>query len=189
VSKKKIIYGVIIAVGFVALTVDRLTGDGPAQAAASPKPAATADTKVALDEGSPLANGAAGRVAAASFPRQLEGPQTGGPVRDAFGLTPAIIKVMRPPEAEQPAGQPGKPGEQPAKPRMTADRFISEHRLTAVMHGPAVAIAVVNGQWIEPGQALDECKLVEITGRSALFECSGEIAELTVEIPGQTGRP
>ena len=188
-SKKKITYGVVIAVGFVALAVDRLTSDGPAQAAAALKSSATADKSSALDDDSHLANGAAGRVAAASFPQQLDDPQTGEPVRDAFGLTPAILKAMRPPEPDQTAGLPGKPGGRPAKARMTADRFVSEHRVSAVMHGPAVAIAVVNDQWIEPGQALDECKLVEITGRSAVFECSGEIAELTVEIPGQIGSP
>jgi hypothetical protein len=189
VSKKKIIYGAIIAVGFVALAVDRLTGDGPAKAAAARKPDPTADKKLALDEDSHLAPGAAGRVAAASFPQELDDLQTDQPVRDAFGLTPAILKAMRPPEPEQTAGLPGKPGGRSAKARVTAARFADEHRLSAVMHGPAIAIAVVNDQWIEPGQALDECKLVEITGRSAVFECSGEIAELTVEVPGQIGSP
>lgn len=188
-SKKKLIYAALLVAGFAALAADRLLTPEPATAAAAPPARGSGDTTAALSGPSDHSAGAAGAVAAADFPKQVAEQQDGGPVRDAFSLTPAILEVMRPTAPEESAPRLGAAVGDQAQPAMTAARFQEGHRLSAVMQGPNVAVAVVNGQWLKPGQSLDECILIGISGRSASFDCHGEMAVLTVEIAGQAKQP
>ena len=191
-SKKKKAYAVLVIVGFVALVGDRLltssTTPAPA-AAANGGPMTLPVTRGGPDGGSNTAGGPAGSVAAAAFPRNLPAgpptPDANAALRDVFGLTPAAHQALRGPAADAAANQDGTHPAGTVQHGMTAARFTEGYRLTAVIQGPNIAIAVVDDQWVQLGQSIDGCTLVEITGRSASFRCSDALAQLSVEIAGQ----
>ena len=191
-SNKKKVYAGLVIVGFVALVGDRLltstTTPAPA-AAANGGPVTPPVTRGGSDGGSNTPGGPAGSVTAAAFPRKLPAatptPDANAALRDAFGLTPAAHLALRGPAADPAANKDGTHPADALQHGMTAAQFTDSHRLTAVMQGPEIAIAVVDDQWIQLGQSIDGCTLVEITGRNASFRCGDALAELSVEIAGQ----
>ena len=197
-SKKKKTYALLVILGFVALLGDRLltSATTPAPAAASSGAVTSPATRGGSDGASrPTdsnpgagAGGPAGSVTTATFPRNLPAapptPDTDAPLRDVFGLTPEAYQALGGPAADAAAQAGGARSGSFGPHGMTAAQFTEDHRLTAVMQGPEIAIAVVDHQWVQPGQSIDGCTLVEITGRTASFRCSDALAELTVETHG-----
>jgi hypothetical protein len=191
-QQKKKVYAALVVIGLVALVGDRLLNSEPSPAAAlagpRPRSAVGGDDQAATDSG----DRADGSVMAAAFPRALPESTSGVRVRDAFALTQVATKALQGPQATIGATKDGIVSQRPAEQRMTAARFAENHRLSAVMHGgetnqsgSITDVAVVDGQWLQLGQVLDECTLIEITGRSAVFECPDGLARLGVEISGQ----
>ena len=48
------------------------------------------------------------------------------------------------------------------------------------MTGTGTRMAIVDGQRVKVGQTVDGCKLLEIIGQAALFECADGVAKLKV---------
>ena len=174
-AKKKKIYGAIVLMGLAALLVDRLVFTEPA-------PAVAAEDRQTQQPASPQdleTTDSAPSVAAAPFPRGLpefDPPET---VRDLFLLTPAARRFMLGVGAGAPTGEAG--GENAAYlGRPTIARFSAAHQLSAVMTGAGTRMAIVDGQRVKVGQPVDGCKLLEIIGQAALFECADGVAKLKV---------
>jgi len=186
-ARKKRIYGAVLLVGLGALLVDRVFLTPPASAVASGGAAAegVADASAYPES---AADGPAVSVCAAPFPRGLPEGEGQGPPRDAFVLTAAARRAMLGIEAGDaeffgPAGR--------TKPQrgMTALEFQSAHGLSAVMSGPAARVAIVDGRWLRVGDVLDGCKLLAITGQSAVFACPNGKVVLSVSLPGGVTNP
>ena len=64
--------------------------------------------------------------------------------------------------------------------RSAALEFQKNHKLLAVMTAPDTRVAIVDEEWVRVGQAVDGCRLLEIMGQTALFECADGRAELAV---------
>ena len=178
--KKKILYGVVLGVGFLALLVDRLMVARPEQAlAAVPRAASGSSISPAVSE-PPALDSQIESVAVAPFPQLLSEELPTHPLRDAFTITPAAVQAMGG-HASADGGDPSHPKVgSGGSPRYSAARFAAQHRLSAVLETGGFGVAVVDGQWIKPGDALDACKLIEITGRQAVFECHDGAATLEV---------
>ncbi len=183
-AKKKKAYAAVVSIGLVALIGDQLlTAEAPPAKAAGRTVARkrAPNGTGAVQEEDP---GALSTITAGAFPQGLPEPGPDGPIRDAFGLTPTTHETLKGPSAESPAAPGGTGAGSAAEVRTTIEDFCGRHRLTAVMHGADVGIAVVDDQWMRPGESLDDCTLIEITGRSASFECADGLAKLHVEIAG-----
>lgn len=172
-AKKKKTYGIVLLVGLGALLVDRFLVAEPSPVAArTVAPAgATADAPDPIVKASSVT----GRVAAAPFPRDLPAPEGIELLRDAFALTPAAREAMLGDSARLDAAAGPRADRQSA-----ALEFQKKHRLLAVMTGPDTRVAIVDDEWVRVGQAVDGCRLLEIMGQTALFECGDGRAELVV---------
>jgi len=180
-AKKKKTYGCVVLAGLAALLVDRLFLSEPDPVAAADPAAAEAPRP-----GAPLmsktttarASSPAVVVAAAPFPQDLPEYEPPGTVRDAFTLTPIARDAML-----GLGGTGASDGTLPANARYagpTIAQFKQNHRLFAVMTGAGARLAIVDQQRVRVGQSVDGCKLVEIMGQSALFQCADGLAELKV---------
>ncbi|MFQ5489712.1 MAG: hypothetical protein ACE5GE_03220 [Phycisphaerae bacterium] len=176
-KKKKTIYGLMLGVGLLALLVDRLMTTRPAQASAAASSAPTLPGATAND---PKANPTElESVAAAPFPRVSADGSTLPPIRDAFTLLPAAVEALGG-QGQTGTRGPNAQSNNPSEP--SAAEFAAKHELSAVLEAGGFGVAVVDGQWVRVGDVLDACKLVEITGRQAIFECFDESAELAVRL-------
>jgi hypothetical protein len=63
----------------------------------------------------------------------------------------------------------------------TGATFAQRHHLTAIMvSGARRGSAIIDGELVRVGQTLDGYKLVEVTTRSAVFECNQQVARLVL---------
>ena len=58
--------------------------------------------------------------------------------------------------------------------------FNQKHHLTAVMVSGGRGTAIIDGQLVRLGQSIDGFKLVEVSTKSAVFECNKQIARLVL---------
>jgi hypothetical protein len=167
--------GLLVVVGDRVFLADSATGPTDASGAAF-APAATTDASpraVARPAADPTATLAlldvsmAGRLRDHAEQRGL----TPGQTRDAF----------RPPATWGGGTSPGAVTT-PAAERI--DAFVREHRLMAVMGAGSGALAIVNGQAYRVGQSLGDFRLVEVRGRTAVFESPFGAAELSLSEGG-----
>ncbi len=174
--KKKKLYAALLAFGFLALLLDRFVFSEPSSAAASPtRPATDSNT------GPAQSSTAHGEDAVAVTPQAFPNGLIARPavdLRDAFQLTPSVLKSMRLITAEDGPEGP-RSGKQQAQ-RISADEFSASHKLEAVIHGASVNIAVLDGRWVNIGDVVDGWKLADITGRIAVFKNGENRAELMV---------
>lgn len=178
-AKKKKIYAMVLLVGLAALLVNQLLGSEPAPAAAAPGTASerpAADSATAATDAAPLT----GRVAAAPFPRDLPGPEAIDSLRDAFVLTPAAHKAV----LGNTDLSDSRTGRRAARLSVAAE-FEESHQLLAVMTAPDTRVAIVDEQWVQVGQTVDGCRLLEIMGQTALFQCVDGRVLLTVPTLGE----
>lgn len=176
-KNKKILYGVVLGLGLLALLVDRMMVDRPKPASAAVAAATWPATPnpppdVPQNGASPIES-----VAAAPFPQTLVQDFLTHPLRDAFTLTPAAVQAMG---GADPKGSGDSNGFSSDSSRLGAAQFGARHKLSAVLETGGFGLAVVDGQWITMGDALDACKLIEITGRQAVFECHDGTVTLEV---------
>ena len=66
--------------------------------------------------------------------------------------------------------------------------FPARHRLSAVLTGDKIVVAIVDGQWLRLGDAIDGCTLDEVKDMTAGFVCPDGTAQLTIEVvpPGRS---
>lgn len=81
------------------------------------------------------------------------------------------------------SGQEGPNTAGPKRPSSAAD-FVAQHTLSAVLDDPRLKIAVVEGQWIKVGDALDDCRLTTVSGTAAHFQCPDGEAVLDISESG-----
>jgi hypothetical protein len=177
-AAKRKAYAVTIVAGLLALVGERLVGSGatetPAPASASERssramvPAGSASPRPTPD------------VEPARFPRVPANLPMGGPLRDPFAIEKPVRRLLgaMDGDADRDAGE--------AAPR-SAEAFVSQHRLSAVMKADEVVIAVVDGELVRPGQTVDGWTLRQIQGSVAVFQCGDKTARLTMEIGSKPG--
>lgn len=174
-KKKKIIYGIVVGVGLLALLVDRMTAARPqsASAAAAMLPSTpNSAIQVSPSDASPIE-----LLAAAPFPQFSMHDLPTRPLRDAFTITPAAVQAMG---GANPASGAGLNGSSDDSSNHSSAQFGAQHKLSAVLEAGGFGVAVVDGQLIKMGDALDACELIEITGRQAVFKCHDGAATLEV---------
>lgn len=159
--------GLILAVDQLLLSPPRGAQAQPAQDSPSAAPASqgAADAKAQAEaSASQAADGHRQRAIAAWNERLLSAAGADdGPTPDPFA----------PPAQERPA-MPGL---------LSPAEFKSAHKLTAVMNGGDVAVAMVNGRAVRVGEEVSGYRLRSVDARSASFEAGGQVVVL--ELPVQ----
>jgi len=179
-GRKKKVYAAIVAVGLLALAVDRLVFSEPASAVASAGSKASPAAKKPAREASKGAVSLSATVAAEVFPHGI--PKYDSTiVRDAFELTPSAQQTLLGPSVAANAGGLLNGGASPAS---SVSEFRNAHKLLAVMTGPNLRVAIIDGQRVNIGQHIAGCELIEITGQSARFSCADGEVELRVSSLG-----
>lgn len=174
-KKKKIIYGIVVGFGLLALLVDRMMVTRPQSVSA--RAATLPSTPNSAIQVSPNGASPIELVAAAPFPQFSVQDLPARSLRDAFTITPAAVQAMG---GANPAGGAGLNGPSNDSSNHSAAQFGARHKLSAVLEAGGFGVAVVDGQLIEMGDALDACELIAITGRQAVFECHDGAATLEV---------
>jgi hypothetical protein len=173
-TQKQKIYVAVCGLAAGALVVDRLL-PGPEEVPAAeaiavasvPVPAATTDKPAAKSPGPNLVI-PAGPSLASRIEEAARAQGYGGKVeRDAFRI----------PDGWRPAAEAASP----IVARPDSDKFVREHRLTAVMTAGDRSVALVDGKPVQIGQVLDGFRLVSVEKSSAVWECEGVRA--TLELP------
>jgi hypothetical protein len=59
--------------------------------------------------------------------------------------------------------------------------FQERHAVSAIVCGGGVCVAVVDGLWVQVGQLVDGCRLVDFRGDTVVFDCEGRPVTLSVE--------
>lgn len=199
-QRKKQVYLMLMALGGVALLVDRffLGGAGiPTLPAASL--AAGADSAVGLAPNASATPVAAPRpvaqVALAKppipvapacvsipelpFPRRLPAWDASAPIRDLFA-PPGARDVIDGVDGQTHNGV-GRGGPATDASPMGRKAFATQHHLKALLLGERLGIAVVDDRWMQLGDLLAGCELVELNAESAQFQCHDGSVSLTLE--------
>jgi hypothetical protein len=175
---KKKVYLAVMVLGGAALLVDRVflsSSVDPDVAEATG--VAPADDKPASPEAaSPTPQTAP--IPELNFPRQIPAYDVGAHLRDWF-------EPPKLPDAEEPQeGTPDNGGPlalRAALPVVSAkESFVASHRLDGIVINDRWQIAIVDGVWLRVGQAMDDCTLSEVSGRTAVFACEDGDAQLTL---------
>jgi len=175
-GRKKKVYAAIVAVGLLALAVDRFVFSEPAPAAASAGSNGSSPAKRPAREASKGVVSLSATVAAEIFPRSI--PRNDSTLaRDAFEPTPTARQTLLGAGAAANTGNSLDGGTLPAS---SASDFRNAHKLLAVMTGPNLRVAIIDGQRVSIGQHIAGCELIEITGQSARFSCADSEVELRV---------
>ena len=177
-QSKKITYGAILGFAGFAFGVDQLflgeaTAPGQAQAGGSEFAVAPSP---ATDQAAPRFS-----ISTTPFPAKLPAIEESDPVRDLFSLTQEVRTLLLGSMGDDPSADSsdGRSSRQRDQYR-TIEAFSQRHRLEAVMVAGSRAGAVVDGAWIEVGQSIDECPLLRIEGRTAVFQCIDGEAKIAV---------
>jgi hypothetical protein len=88
---------------------------------------------------------------------------------DAF--TPSQLWVAREVEDQQEAPE--------VQDRTTLESLKSRHSLTAVLSGRQ-GMAILGGRCVRVGQTIEGCKLIEVTGQTAVFQAGSHRIEMKV---------
>jgi len=183
--RRKKTYLTVIALGGVALLVDRLIPSSSATlpqvavargAAPSVKPNTTGRNVAESD--------ATWSIPELPFPHGLSVYQAGAVFRDLFA----------PPGLQWP----GKTGDDAADKAdssrnaeatrpATAASFAEHHRLSGVILIQHLTIAVVDGTWLHVGETLDGCVVTAIHDNEALFRCRD--GDTSLKVIASTGQP
>ncbi len=179
---KKIAYGAILGVAALACGIDQLflgeaTGPSQVQAAAGGLAGPPSNTTIQ----------AAPRlfVTATPFPSQLPGLTESDPLRDLFSITDEVRTLLLGSTSDDAgAGASGDRASGRRNQYRTVEGFPPRHRLEAVIVAGSHVGAVVDGEWIQVGQSIDECALLRIEGRTAVFQCID--GEATIAVGGDS---
>jgi hypothetical protein len=177
-TKERKIYGGLLALGVVALIVDRLSG-GPKDAAAQEDAAAAlvapnAAGKTAPPKTSRMADAAMLARADLGLAERLRAATNGQLVSDK-----SVVDVFRP--SRKWAGDAGGSGA--AHPMSEAERYKAAHRLTAVMMSGRGSRAIVDGTPLRLGESLDGFKLLSVDPGRAVLGRNGARVVLELDQP------
>lgn len=177
-QSKKITYGAIFGVAGLAFGVDQLflgeaTAPAQAQAAAS---GFAIPPSTATDQATPGLS-----VMATPFPAKLPALDDSDPVRDLFSLTDEVRTLLLGSTGDDPNADSSADNSSMQRDKYrTVEAFTQRHRLEAVIVSGSRVGAVVAGAWIEVGQSIDECPLLRVEGRTAVFQCTDGEAKIAV---------
>lgn len=183
-TKERIVLLAVLAVGGMALLVDRLilSNPGPSLASADAVTAASVTVAPAVtpSNAAPPPEAQSGESTAASvtavLARRLEEVaqaqlEDKASPRDAFTIAPTWMQVKT-------------PQQQQADPvNVELERFARKYKLNAVLARDNGAIAIVNGQPLAVGQTLDGFTLEEVRKRSVVFRQGMHRMELSLSSP------
>lgn len=173
--RKKVTYGVVLALSVSGLIADRVMRDGPQAADARTPEGASADAAASAD--APQASDRQPDEALSPFPENLPAVDWDQLPHDPFAL-PASLAARR----RERLG-----GNAPPQKRQVSDgvpsvtEFSERYRLNGVFLGET-AMAIVNGRIIQAGQDVDGAKLLRVEGNHAYFQCRDGVAELVIHI-------
>lgn len=170
---KNKIYLALIALGLMALAIDRTFMGATAPSAATADPVSPDEEDGAAAEAPPRprvvpkpAGPSKLSIPELHFPRNLPEYDPALELRDIFA------------RAEESDGVPGSDSSHPTISRKQApqgaigrEAFEVAHRIDAVMVQESLKIAVVDGRWMQVGDVMDTCTLIRIEGDSAEFQC------------------
>jgi hypothetical protein len=177
-AAKRKAYAVTIVAGLLALAGERLVSSGASE---TPAPASASERSsrevVSAKSAGPRHTP---DVEPARFPKVPADLPLGGPLRDPFAIEKPVRRLLGAigGDADRDAGA--------AAPR-SAETFVSQHRLSAVMKAGGVVIAVVDGELVRPGQTVDGWTLQQIQGSIAVFKCGDKTARLTMDVGPESG--
>ena len=193
-SRKKKLYGLLIAVGAVALAVDRIfLSGGPAPAGAAGTVMSTGSKSVGVEPAASNAarpNASTAENAASTgnrlipdipFPRGVAPWDPDKPMRDLF----------RPPFQEVSNLGDGANSNSVRKARDLPGRdgFSDRHKLQLVLTKENFHVAVIDGAWLRVGDSVEGCVLREIRGAAAVFSCHNGDAALSATGDKSTNKP
>lgn len=162
-KERKVLLGLLGSAGLI-LGIDQLLLAPPqgAQAQSAPPVAATQSPEASTQPAPP----AQIEASVIAWNEKLAGAR-----RDASG---EVGDPFQPPAVQRSAG----PG------LMSPAQFLSDHKLTAVLTGGEVGVAMVNGQAVRVGQEISGYRLVRVDARSAEFVVGEQSVRL--ELPNQS---
>lgn len=172
-TRKNILYLSIIAVGLVALAVDRLAFNttGPAIVeGAEPVTGESAGARHVAGGGVKSGGASDAITLSRPFPPHLPDFSEETVARDIFA----------PPGAPRAASAPDPAAATPGKGVMTLKDFASHHRLDGTLVGGAVSVAIVDGRRLRVGAELDGFTLLEIGASAVVFGRDDDHVTLTV---------
>ena len=173
-TKERKIYGGLLALGVVALAVDRLSGP-PKEAAAQEDAAALVAPNVAgksaPSKNSRTADAAMLARADLGLAERLRAAANGQLVSDK-----SVVDVFRPSRKWS-----GDGGGGAAHSMSEAERFKAAHRLTAVMMSGRNSRAIVDGTPLRLGESLDGFKLLSVDPGRAVLGRSGARVVLALD--------
>ncbi|RME39294.1 MAG: hypothetical protein D6788_05760 [Planctomycetota bacterium] len=173
-AQRKRVYLTLLAIGAVALLVDRLVllprRHGPAPVfggvlPVQPDASTTQATSAPVEDWVPLI----------PFPSGVESLAEDASMRDLFqapeGIDPAPTRTNTMTEAKAPS---------------PSASFQEVHRLTGVLVGESVRGALVDGRWVRVGELVSGCELSNVTGTHAVFTCPD--GTVTLSLADETGK-
>lgn len=171
-QKKKKLYLGVIALGGVALLVDRLILSPDAASPASTS-AATGPTRTGGQAGGE--DDKAVTIPELNFPRDLIPFDPKGTIRDVF----AVPDAFAPPDNREPGRGAGSLADGKSK-ALTADEFENRYTVTAILTRQGLRIAVVEGRNMQIGSKLDGFTLADIEGGEVIFTRDNQKATLSL---------
>lgn len=175
--KRKQLYAIVLTLGGIAWVIDRVvlttSLSTPAMAVASQ----TANPPT-LQPSSSILDDESISIPELPFPKNLPPYDSRFTMRDIFAPPSVLSKINT---LQDDADNDRSDIDRHAIPNRS-DIFLSQHRLDAVLNGPRLKIAVVDGRWIRIGDTLDGCRFRKIEGTAAIFSCNDGNAILNLVI-------
>lgn len=184
--RKKKTYLAIIALGGVALLVDRLllpapiTGPDAAVAQAAPIGA-----QLAAGTNGGVPRTAAWAIPELPFPQGLSAYRAGTEFRDLFA--PPGSQWSHGTNDHSADGSESAPGARGNR-GTTAAAFADHHAVSGVVIIASWKIAVVDGKWVRIGESIGGCTVTAIRENEAVFRCrDGDTSLKVIAPPGRQG--
>ncbi len=187
-SSRKRAYMGLMAVGALALVVDRFVLSDSAPTAASAEEAdsetGTAHSSLARDARprastgqTPNPQGDGGSTPGSTlnlsipelpFPRRLKSFDISAPLRDIFARPYGALATGSDEDATEASGESSSEGKKLPAGRA---RFSRNNQLKGVMIDDGLRIAILEDHWVRIGDSIDGCTLSAIEGEAAIFHC------------------
>lgn len=180
-TKRKKIYTLLMLLGVIAFFMDRMllsdSTTAPSKAVASPVYRRT--TPVAKET---VSENASISIPALAFPRNILTYDPRFSMRDIFSPYPKW-------QHEQSSLHSTDKARSDIEKNMRLSRsviFMTQHKLNAILNGPDLKIAIIDGHWVRVGDTFDGCKLRKLEGEKIYFTCSDGEAVLNLVITDVT---
>lgn len=189
-SQKRIaLYAFLLVAGLIGLAIDRMVAPtDPRSAEASPTPTLVKASTVErseedLCEGPPIASIFSSSRKPPPTVNLLESFRDQMKVRDLFEMSKQMQGLYESKSEKAEIVEQIKQQQEAAQEQEALQAFDSTHQLKAVFIGPTGKWAVVDGQILAEGDALDGFVLKKIEPYRAIFTKDGSISELMLPRP------